>query len=128
MNRRAHAVGSGLALAIAAYIDAVADPQHPECVAGRNIRVVASGGFAALCGSLPDLLEPATHPGHRQFFHSVAFAGILAAGLYQTYHWRPDDPVHRLIRGTILVAGGAYLVHLAMDATTPKSLPLLGKI
>lgn len=41
---------------------------------------LAGGGLAALLTKLPDVLEPAAYPHHRQFFHSVAFAAVVAAG------------------------------------------------
>jgi inner membrane protein len=83
---------------------------------------VASG-----CGTLPDLVEPATSPHHRQFFHSVLFAAALGLALYQTYQWEPETEVGQILRRVALLAGGAYLIHLAMDATTARSLPLIGK-
>ena len=89
---------------------------------------VVAAGAAASCGTLPDLLEPALHPNHRQFFHGVVFAFGLGVGLYQLYEWEPDTDPKRLLRGALLVAGAAYLVHLAMDACTRKSLPLIGKL
>ena len=79
-------------------------------------------------GKLPDLLEPATNPHHRQFCHSVAvFAGI-GCGLKKAYDWQPKDEKETFLRGLILVAGAGYLCHLIFDATTPMSLPLVGKI
>ena len=31
-------------------------------------------GLGTFGGKLPDLLEPALHPNHRKFFHSLLFA------------------------------------------------------
>ena len=87
-----------------------------------------AGGLGALCGSLPDVLEPAIHPNHRQFFHSVAFGVLLGRGLLSLYRWQPDDDAGRMLRAIGLVASGAYLTHLVMDATTAKSIPLVGKL
>lgn len=125
MNKKTHAVGAGFAVAIAAYYEA-RNCELPAEQATRN--AIASGGLAALCGSLPDLLEPAVHPNHRHFFHSVVFAAALFEGGRRIYQWQPDEDWQRLVRSLTLIAGGAYLVHLAMDATTAKSLPLLGKL
>ena len=36
-------------------------------------------------GTLPDLLEPALHPNHRQFFHGVLFAAGVSIALYKLY-------------------------------------------
>src|SRR6266700_3269721 len=35
-------------------------------------------GAGAFAGLAPDILEPATSPNHRQFFHSVIAAGLVA--------------------------------------------------
>ncbi|HET6630750.1 MAG TPA: metal-dependent hydrolase [Woeseiaceae bacterium] len=128
MNGSAHAAGSGLALAIATY-HATGRGQPPELTDEERVATAAAaGGLGALCGSLPDLIEPAVHPNHRQFFHSIAFAVMLGYGLRELYRWQPDEDWQRLLRGVGLIAGGAYLVHLAMDATTAKSLPFVGKL
>lgn len=88
--------------------------------------------FGAVLGAtltnLPDVLEPALHPNHRQFFHSVAFASLIGIAAYKTYRWAPDNQLDRAIRFVLLAGLGAYAVHLALDATTPKSLPLFGKL
>lgn len=86
------------------------------------------GAAAAVFTNLPDVLEPATSPNHRQFFHSLAFAALLGAGLYKLYEWEPRTDGERLLKGLAALAGSAYLIHLALDATTRKSLPLLGKL
>lgn len=85
-------------------------------------------GLAALLTNLPDLLEPALHPQHRQFFHSVAFAGLIGLAGYKLYTWEPDDDWERVLRFLLLVGCGAVLVHLAVDALTKRSLPWVGKI
>lgn len=82
---------------------------------------------AGICGTLPDLIEPAISPHHRQFFHSVVFAAGMALALgVGVYQWKPETEVGQVTRHLLLVAGAAYLIHLAMDATTPRSLPLIG--
>ena len=40
--------------------------------------------------------------------------------------WEPETEAEKLMRKIALVAGGAYLIHLALDFTTRKSLPLIG--
>lgn len=83
---------------------------------------------AAACTNLPDWLEPATHPHHRQFFHSLAFGGFVCYGMYKTYKWQPETELDKFIRLCLLAAGAGVLVHLAMDSGTPRSIPLLGKL
>ena len=77
------------------------------------------GGLAAL---VPDILEPATTPNHRLFFHSVLCAGLVAYACSgkHTSRWA------RVTKIFVLVAGAGYLSHLIADAQTPKSIPFLG--
>jgi len=86
---------------------------------------LAMGTAAALLPSLPDVLEPALHPNHRRFFHSVTFVIAVGYGLHRAYKWAPQTPWEQLARMAALVAGAAYLGHLARDAFTAKSLPLI---
>lgn len=87
-----------------------------------------TAGLGALLGSLPDFIEPAYHPNHRQFFHSWVFATVLVVGFARLWQWTPTDERGKVLRYFGLIAGGAYLVHLAMDAGTPKSLPIVGTL
>jgi len=81
----------------------------------------------ALLASLPDAIEPAIHPNHRQFFHSIAFASLIGYGVYKAYQWQTQTTQERILRGAALIFGSAYLLHLMADFGTAKSLPLLGK-
>jgi len=81
----------------------------------------------SMLASLPDFVEPAIHPNHRQFFHGVVFAAALGAGVYQTYQWGPETPMQEFLRAAIMIGGTAYLLHLAADACTRKSVPFVGK-
>ena len=85
--------------------------------------------IGAFLGRLPDMIEPSTgNPNHRQFFHSVVVLGLLGTGMHKIYHWEPQDNIEKLLRGLPLLGGAAYLSHLALDALTSRSLPLVGKI
>jgi inner membrane protein len=86
---------------------------------------VAMGAEAACLPSLPDVLEPALHPNHRRFFHSVAFGLAVGYGVRRVYLWETWTDWDRLVRAALLVGGAAYLGHLARDAFTAKSLPLV---
>lgn len=101
---------------------AVVKSKNGEPVDGK---VVAMGAAAALMPSLPDLLEPAVHPNHRKFFHSVTLAVVIACGMHRAYKWDAQGERERLARALLLVGGAAYLAHLARDALTAKSLPLV---
>lgn len=98
--------------------------QHRE---GRTVDGVplAMGLAAAALPCLPDVLEPATHPNHRQFFHSLVFMVGLAHGMHRLYRWEAEEDWERLLRASLLVGGAAYLGHLMLDAMSPKSLPLI---
>lgn len=134
MNATAHRTGAGLVIGILAAIREAqrvqaAKSQIPTPLEKPEFNVAKVGGASALAaafGTLPDILEPATSPNHRQFFHSLAFAATIGWGLYELWQWEPDEEWQEWLKGGLLIAGGAYLVHLAMDATTKKSLPLLG--
>jgi inner membrane protein len=89
---------------------------------------LVAAGLGAGCGTLPDLLEPALHPNHRQFFHSVVFAALVGVGLYKAYNWEPQSTSESILRTIVLIGGVSYLVHLAMDSATRKSLPLMGRL
>jgi len=99
-----------------------------EATEGKKTMAPLGGAaLAAICTNLPDKLEPAIHPHHRQFFHSVAFVGMLGLGMYKLYKWETKTGQEDLLKFCLLVVGGSYLIHLAMDACTRRSLPLLGK-
>lgn len=91
-----------------------------------SARPIVGAVLAAKFTKLPDVLEPAIHPNHRQFFHSVAFASLLGVAGYKIYKWNPDNLFDEAIRFALMVAVGAYGIHLLLDASTPKSLPLIG--
>lgn len=84
--------------------------------------------LSAACTNIPDLLEPATHPHHRQFFHSLVFAGFTAWGLHKVYEWEPETEFDKAIRFCVLVGGASVLMHLILDSATPRSLPIIGKL
>jgi membrane-bound metal-dependent hydrolase YbcI (DUF457 family) len=94
----------------------------------KTTKPLAGAGIAALLTNLPDVIEPAAHPNHRQFFHSCVFAGVVAWAAYRAYKWEPATPTEDAIRFIALIGAGAYLVHLVLDAGTAKSLPLIGRL
>lgn len=122
MNAKAHRL-------VAAAVVAIAAAYHESCKGESTPKPIAAGGLAALLGTLPDLIEPAfNNPHHRQFFHSLLFAGVIGYGMYELYQWQPNTDEKKFLRWILLIAGGAYLTHLAMDACTKRSLPLCGKL
>jgi len=58
----------------------------------------------------------------------LLFAAGLGYGMYKLYQWEPQTDLQGALRVLGLIAGGAYLVHLALDFTTKRSLPLVGRL
>lgn len=119
MNRVAHQLVAGTAVGF--YL---ADRERKANIS--TAKPLLGGGAAALFTTLPDILESATSPNHRSVFHSLAFAATLVAAFRQLDRWQPATDWERLARGVGMLAISAYLIHLALDFTTKKSLPLLG--
>ena len=116
-----HAVIAGLS---ASGTVAVIKHQH---LAARLPDPLFAGIVAALAAGIPDYLEPATNPHHRQFFHSAVFATTLIAVMKKVYDWVPTTPGQAFLRDILLSIGFGYLAHLGADATTAMGLPLIGK-
>ena len=76
----------------------------------------------ALVGLLPDLLEPATNPNHRSFFHSVAAMLLLIYGISTVWQSDQLDENQKLMISILSTAFGS---HLVADSTTTRGLPLL---
>ncbi len=122
-------MSSGRAHQIAAFAAGCAIAAHAQSQ-GRQpvLGVLLSGGWSALATKLPDLLEPAEHPHHRQFFHSAAFGLLVGRLSYEIYRWVPTNDRERVWRELILLGDGAYLLHLLLDSITPRGIPLLGNV
>lgn len=105
-----------------------------------SIGEVLGGAAAGYLGSrIPDVLEPAHHPNHRGPVHSVATLALVghqlaplaarANRLALANAEREGDPLLRFLKqfaaGLGVGAAAGFTSHLAADATTPKSLPLL---
>jgi len=70
----------------------------------------------------PDLLEPASDPNHRQFFHSVAMLAVLAVGGIKLLS---DPSLGEEEELGLLAASVGYASHILMDGLSPKSVPLI---
>ncbi len=92
------------------------------------INPVLAIGTGLAFAKLPDILEPAIHPHHRQFCHSVAVLTAVGYGIKKAYEWKPQDSTGEFWRALALCAGIGYISHLVLDGITPRSLPLLGKV
>ncbi|MCE9580089.1 MAG: metal-dependent hydrolase [Deltaproteobacteria bacterium] len=149
-NRRTHrtvgaAVGAASALVM---LEKNATPLE-------SVAEIFGGGLGGILGSaLPDIVEPATSPNHRDIFHSAAAAAGLVrqarrrvstyqralctkADAYAVKRKQPDASFLdqliafiaeiglRVAAGFVSALAPGYLSHLALDASTPKSIPLL---
>jgi inner membrane protein len=82
--------------------------------------VLLAAGVGAVGGLIPDLLEPAIHPNHRQFFHSYVAAALLVQANKQL---STSAQIPAEARGTVHLVSLGFLSHLVIDAQTPKGLP-----
>lgn len=121
-NGATHTFTAALAIGGAALV--TADKDQANAIS----KVAISGTAGALASKLPDLLEPALNPHHRQFFHSIVFAAGLGLAAYKLYKWEPQGKKEEWMRVLLLAGLSGYLLHLLMDGCTPRSLPMLGKI
>jgi len=104
--------------AVCQWSERQANPEA-EFSLGSLLLCSLAGGAAA---SLPDLLEPAYCPHHRQFFHSLTAAALVAYGISGGHVLR-FGPVGRMV---LWVIGFSYLSHIVADLSTPMSIPLIG--
>ncbi len=148
-GRSDHAgAGTLLALLIAALDDPNLEGNDKLCY------YVGAGIGGAGGGCLPDVLEPALCPNHRQFSHGILPAlvvenltrGKRAEAVRSLLDWAlsadPGCYAFKLVDGTLivprwarfLIAGivkgmpAGYASHLVLDALTPKCLPLIGRL
>mgnify|MGYP000976895494 CR=1 FL=1 len=147
-NRRQHAV-LGAASGVSGYALHTWVKQE-EMSLPELFGFAISGTVGAF---LPDIIEPATNPHHRSFFHSISFVGVAGPTAWSSA-WRVrDEQIHfaeeceaqanatldmyeksslqwqaiwyRFLAGLLpgLVLG--YASHLAADSLTPKGLPFV---
>jgi inner membrane protein len=146
MNGKAHAkIGlfAGCASGLALSIEANRQPAIAEVVGW------AVGGIGG--AKLPDILEPAFHPGHRKFCHSgtvlaADLAFLQSATLKSWIEWLHDEAANQrtkglnepdyaiwhsiaallleFLAGILPAIPGGYASHLLADCTTPCGIPI----
>lgn len=84
--------------------------------------ILSSIFMGGLGGLLPDLLEPATNPNHRSFFHSILMLIILTSGNIKIWQY---DGLNEETKLLLSIISSTYGSHLLIDATTTKGLPLV---
>ncbi|HAV92818.1 TPA: hypothetical protein DCW38_06525 [candidate division WOR-3 bacterium] len=78
----------------------------------------------AVASMLPDIIEPALNPMHRQFFHSVSCLILIGLMLYKINDSTLESKSKELLSSLFV----GYISHLIADLTTPAGLPLVGEI
>lgn len=111
-------LGAGL---VTAFLD-----QNP---AEERLMLSAIVTASAVVGSkLPDVLEPAIHSHHRQFFHSLLILGGAVCAVQWLWKWRPETTEQRCLRAVLCGLLVGYCSHLGMDLLTPRGLPVVGSL
>lgn len=114
----AHRLGALASGLLIAFLDQ--NPEEERLVLSSILTASAIGG-----AKLPDILEPAIHSHHRKFFHSVVVLVGAACAAKWLWDWRPQTTEQRCLRASLCGFLIGYGSHLAMDAFTPRSLPLV---
>ena len=149
--RRTHQIlgatsATGVALATS---DGLPDP-------GRLVYCLGALAGGSIGGIAPDVLEPAIHGHHRDFFHSLSVAGLVSAGAAggaagagpdlraRAAELRAarlvlsaDDPRRTslalreyaiyLLLGLAIGFAVGYVTHIAADLVTPRGVPVVSR-
>ena len=148
-GKQSHIWG-GVGTAVA--VDLLAPPRVDQ--SDRLWHGVGAALGGAFGGVLPDVLEPASDPNHRQFCHGILPSlacwyfskGFYEQGYQAVLKWASSaDPgfwlpemhdggrglprwLRMVIAGFVRAVPIGYLSHLALDLLTPRSLPLVGSL
>jgi membrane-bound metal-dependent hydrolase YbcI (DUF457 family) len=127
MRRKVHVylglLGGGVVPFLPYVLDSIPQVQ-PTDIGALCIGAVAGGAVGGVTSLLPDLLEPPRHPNHRGPFHSVSLL-LGLTGLGFVFAMGVIAVEYKVLWMLILPAIYGYVSHLAADALTKKSLPLL---
>ncbi|MCK4997109.1 hypothetical protein KAS08_02290 [Candidatus Pacearchaeota archaeon] len=120
MNYEEHFIAS----AIAGFCrNASSQKQRNNIIDPKEL--LLSTGASILGGILPDKIEPATNPNHRNFAHSWMTFGLLSLG---ENILQKNENINPNFKNLLSDVSLGYKTHLLMDATTPKGLPFIGRI
>lgn len=116
-NRKQHAVvAAALGLGVYAF------RCHRSAERFTLLGALKATAVTVLGGLVPDVLEPALHPNHRSFCHSVSGGGLLAGGAGVASRNIQLGEELTFYAGLFVLG---YISHLLLDSTTPKGVPLL---
>jgi inner membrane protein len=83
-------------------------------------------GFGLFTGVAPDAIEPAIHPNHRAFGHSLALGtGLTKFAIVNCC--KENGDWQEFLKILLAVGTVTYVCHLIADGFTAKGLPLLGR-
>ena len=116
-SAKTHALIAGMA-GIGAYVFYCRRRQQEM----RFMDAVGSGFVAAFGGLAPDLIEPASTPNHREFFHSLVSGMGLACVARKA---QVDQRTPEFLKLIVVLLAVGYISHLLADAFTPKDLPFM---
>jgi membrane-bound metal-dependent hydrolase YbcI (DUF457 family) len=110
MDRGAHLIIGGVVAFLIAY-----------AINGFSLGPFLAGAiFGSIIGSLaPDIIEPAGHYTHRDFFHSKRILKYLVIPLLISFPIMFFVPVFDWVFFSLI----GYEMHLLADSTTPMGLP-----
>lgn len=123
---------AGAIIGTIAYLAVQNNSQQEEKVDLGELFI--SSGIGLTTARIPDILEPATNPNHRAFFHSIVFGGITCYVGVQAWKDLQRRRRERIALGNqqwnfsefidiaIIIASGSVLLHLIMDGFTKKGL------
>jgi len=130
-NRRQHQkIGTTAGAVLLALWDIIDQKTEMESAPGQKFNygrllgrtaLGAGGGFAL--STAADVLEPAHHSHHRDFFHSITALGLLSYGTYKLN--KSNMPKEIKQAGTAAAVG--YASHIIADGDTPRSVPFMSK-
>jgi len=96
---------------------------------------LSSAAAAGYIGArLPDIIDPPTNPNHRSWGHGVlpntiAYSAVIKTASNYRKKLSQEASEDKLLNSFAIGAMdgfvGGHLSHLALDARTPKSLPLV---
>lgn len=117
MNSNEHFIVGGIVSFIASCV--IQKQIHGNINFGKSFCYSLIGGCVAL---LPDILEPATNPNHRDFCHSGT-VGVSSVILINRVKNNSNLPTEQ--KEFFISMISAYDSHLVLDSQTPKGLPLI---
>jgi membrane-bound metal-dependent hydrolase YbcI (DUF457 family) len=128
-NRKAHQEAGAKAGALIALVGNLVEQAKRKNINPQycfNVGELAAMGMlgymgGAVGGILPDLLEPAVHPGHRNVCHSLTAGGLLVAGANKVHS---NPTLHPCLKTVASAVTAGYASHLILDGQTPNGIPI----